>query len=318
MPRNKLEFVVDAAGRHFVGDDAFYARDLVNSTLSQIFEKEYPRLGWLHGGLLTMNQTVDPGARTYDYMTMGPVSLAEIVSDRGTDLPEIDIEGDRTPRKVVTVACSFSYSTQDLRQASMMSRSGVPFDIAARKANAAREGHDRRINQLLAFGNDAHGLYGVTNHPGIFVIPAITGNWLTATSAQIFADFDAAYGAMVDGTGGVELPDTCVIGDRLFARLRALTWDQGNSSNISTMQYLEDAYGVKFFAESTMATASAAGGNAMLMYRKDPEKVFGVMPLLLESQPVHQHALTFSVALESRFGGVSAPKPRSILRLDGI
>lgn len=315
---SKVEFILDAAQRSFHGDDAFYARDLVNTTLSKIYEKEYPKLGWLHGGLLQINQEADPGALTYNHLTMGDVGLADIVSPRSTDLPEVDVEGDSTPRKIVTVACSFSYSTQDLRQSTMMSRGGVNLDIAGRKANAARGGHDRRINQLLAFGDGAHGLYGVTNHPGIFAPPAITGNWLTATSAQIYADFDAAYGLMLDGTNDVEVPDTCVVDGRIIARLRGLTWDQGNSSNVSTLQYLEDSFEVKFHAERTMATASASNGRAMLMYNRDPEKLYGVMPMALVPQTAHQHGLVFSVALESRFGGVTSPAPRSILRLDGI
>ena len=315
---NKIRAICDAARRTFVGDDAYWAQNLVTSTFSHIFEKEYPQMGWLHGGLLAMRQEVDPGAKEYNYLQMGSVTLAEIVSDRSTDLPEVDIEGSSTPRSIVTVGCSFSYSTQDLRQASMMGKLGVPFDIAERKANAAREGHDRRINQLLAFGNGPAGLFGVTNHPGIAVLNATTGNWITATAVQIAADFDIAYGQMIDSTNGVEIPDTAVVDPRIMARLKGLTWDSGNASNISTLQYLEAAYSVKFESEATMATASAAGGRALLLYNRNPDKAFGVMPLMLEPQPVMQAGLVFKVALESRFGGVASPYPLSLLRLDGI
>lgn len=318
MPSDRIKLICDSAQRLFVGDDAFYAGNLVNSTMTQIFELEYPELGWLNGGLLAMRQEVDPGAYSYDHLMMGSVGLAEIVSDRATDIPEVDIEGTRTPRSIVTVGCSFSFSTQDLRQSTMMGRQGVNLDIASRKAVTARKAHDRRINQLLALGNGPAGLFGITNHPGITVLPAITGAWQTATAAQIAADFEAAYLLMDAQTQGVEIPDSAVVSSTILARLRGLTWDAGNSSNISTLQYLETAWGVKFYAENTMRTASAAGGNALLLYNKSADKAFGVMPLILEASPVTQVGYVFKVAMESRFGGVSSPYPLSILRLDGI
>ena len=65
---NKIRAICDAARRTFVGDDAYWAQNLVTSTFSHIFEKEYPQMGWLHGGLLAMRQEVDPGAKEYNYL----------------------------------------------------------------------------------------------------------------------------------------------------------------------------------------------------------------------------------------------------------
>lgn len=319
MTNKYEEMIKDSVGRSFNKDDAFYAQDLVNSTLSRIFELEYPELGWLNGGLLDMSQEVDPGAASYSYLEMGGAGQAGLVAPNATDIPSVDLQGNQNIGAIATVACSFQYSTQDVRQAALQGRQGgFSFSIAERKARAAREAHDRKINALLATGDGGAGLRGITNHPGIFVLGATTGTWSTATAVQIAADFDAAYALMVGDTNGVETPDTCVVSPLVLARLKGLTWDAGNSSNISVMAYLETAYDVKFFKDATMAVASAASGNAMLMYRKGMDKAFGVMPLMLEVLPPEREGLVFKVVLESRFGGVAVPKPQSVLRLDGI
>jgi hypothetical protein len=317
---NKYEKMIqDSVSRSFNKDDAFYAQDLVNSTLSRIFELEYPELGWLNGGLLDMSQEVDPGAASYSYLEMGGVGNAGIVSPNATDIPSIDLEGKLNVGAIATVACSFTYSTQDVRQAALQGRQGgFSFSIAERKARAAREAHDRVINGYLASGHGPSGLWGVTNHPGIFVENAGTGGWATATAVQIAQDFSDAYARMVGETHGVETPDTCVVSPLVYARLKGLTWDAGNSSNISVMEYLENAYEVKFSKEATMSTASAASGEAMMMYRKGMDKGFGVMPLLLDVLPPEREGLVFKVTLESRFGGVAIPKPLSYMRIDGI
>lgn len=319
MKNKNIEMILDSVARNFNKDEAFYAADLVNSTLSRIFELEYPELGWLNGGLLDISQEVDPGAASYSYLQMGGAGRAEIVADNATDIPLIDLHGDQNVGKIVTVAAAFTYSTQDVRQAALQGRNGgFAFSIAERKARAAREAHDRKINELLATGNGTLGLNGITNAPGIFILGATTGTWATATAVQIAQDFSNAYALMVGDTRGVETPDAAVVSPLVFARLKGLTWDAGNSSNISVMDYLEAAYDVKFFKDATMSTASAASGEAMMLYRRGMDKAFGVMPLLLDVHPAEKYGLSFKVVLESRFGGVAVPRPKSILRLDGI
>jgi hypothetical protein len=70
--------------------------------------------------------------------------------------------------------------------------------------------------------------------------------------------------------------------------------------------------------EPGLATASAAGGPAAMIFKKDARKQRVVQPMTLNAMAPEQKGLTFTVTLESRFGGVMTPKPRSIERLEGI
>ena len=304
-------------GRFDAGEGVF-ARNLVTATIQELFRFEYPETKWASGEMIDWVQGASDGASEIGYLQTGSVGGGEpgasaIVSHYATDIPEVDLNGDYHLTRVHTVACSFSYSTQEVRAARFQNL----FDIAQEKARSAKEKHDRDINALIAFGSSAHGLEGVTNGTGISVLPAITGNWATATPDQIRADFAEAYQSMIDATGGVEKPNMAVVSPGILARLRSLL-NSANASNISLKDYLEAAYEVTFHAEQTMTQAGPGSSNAMLLYRKDPQRVRVAMPLFLSPLPIQPVGLAFKCPMESRFGGVILPRPLSILRLDGI
>ena len=70
--------------------------------------------------------------------------------------------------------------------------------------------------------------------------------------------------------------------------------------------------------EAGMSTVGTGSTAAALIYRKDPSKMRAVQPMTLQALAPEADGLTFKVTLESRFGGVMAPKPRSVERLEGI
>jgi hypothetical protein len=307
----------------FRGDanDAVFARHLVLATLQELFRREYTETKWATGELLPISQSVNEGAREYSYFELGQAGFAEIVADNATDIPNSTISGDLTLHKVHTVACSFVYSTQDIRQARLQ---GL-FDIAAEKAAACREGHDQRINQLIRDGNAAAGLEGFTNHSGIIVQNTVSGvSWLTATAAQIVNDFSTAAAFIRSNSNGVEDPNIAVFPVDIFTRISTL--QNSIASDITVLEFLQRSWpqirqwvwedGMK---EAGAPTAPGGPGTpAVMIYNKNPMKARAVMPMTLRPLAVEPHGLVFKVVMESRFGGVMTPRPLSALRLDGV
>ena len=70
--------------------------------------------------------------------------------------------------------------------------------------------------------------------------------------------------------------------------------------------------------EPGLNDVSATGGASMLAYRNESTRLRAVFPMLMQALPPMQQNLCFKLAFETRFGGVMVPRPRSILRLDGI
>jgi len=300
----------------FRGDanEAYFARQLVLETLKELFREEYTATKWASGELLPISTSLDDGAREYSYLQLGQVGRAAIVADNATDIPSSTLTGAQTLHSIKTVACSFDYSTQEVRQARMQGT----FDLPSEKAAACREGHDQTINDLIRVGNASAGLEGFTNHSGIIVQNAVTGSWLGATAAQIVADFTTAASFIRSNSNGVENPTTAVFPVDIFTRISTL--QNSVASDITVLDYLKKAWPdiTQWVWDDGMKTAGAGATPAVMIYDKDAMKSRAVMPMTLRPMAPEQEGLVFKVVMESRFGGVMTPRPLSILRLDGV
>lgn len=319
MQRNSyLKSYVDRAARQFNDkmDDghSVYARQLVTETLKTLFKYEYRATLWANGELLNIDTSVNEGANEFGWMETGDVGTADIVAPGATDIPTADIQGNWNIGKVYTIATSITYSTQDVRQAKFQ---GL-FSIAEQKAVAAREAHDRKLDELIRMGSQPHGLMGVGFVPGSFHVAAPTGTWLTATPAQIVADFTAGYSAVFNGTEGIERPNTAVFPSTIWTRISTL--QNSIASDITVLEYLKRAFPeiTAWVCDPGMNTISDAGGPAVLIYSDDSSRMQAVMPMLLRPNTLEVRGLGFTMAFESRYAGVMAPRPLSMCKLQGI
>lgn len=305
----------DSQMRRLDVNPAVFARQLVTATLSELFRHEFEETKWSNGLLVPIDRSLSDGATEYSYLELQHTGLAEIVSDNATDLPRSEIQGQNNVMPIKTVGCSFSYSTQEVRSAALQGM----FNIPAEKSLAARTSHDFAINNFIRDGVPASGLDGFTNAPGITVQTAAVGSWTPAsTPADIVSDFTTAANTIIIASGGVEVPDHAVFPLDQFTTISTL--QNSTASDITVLDFLKKAFPMitTWEWEPGLATASAAGGPAAMIYKKDMSKARAVMPMMLQALAPEQRGLTFIVNLESRFGGVMAPKPGSMLRLEGI
>jgi hypothetical protein len=301
----------------FRGDtqNGLFAQQLVRATFRELFRFEYPETKWVNAGLIQLNTSLNEGATEYSFTEMGNTGRAEIVADGATDLPFADIEGRNNLRGIKTIGVAVRYSRQELRTARM---NGL-FDIASEKAGAAREAHDRTLDDLIRTGDAAAGLDGVVNQPGIIVANAITGNWAVASGVQIVADITTAINTIMNGSEAVEVPNT-VLFDVASYTLISTTVHLPGASDRTILSFLREAFPMiqRWDWEPGMSTVSAVGAASMLVYRNDPMRIRAVVPMLMQAVPPEQRGLSFILNFETRFGGVMTPKPRSVLRLDGV
>lgn len=301
---------------HVDANAGVFARQLVTATISELFKHEFEETKWANGQLVPFDTGLSDGATEYSYNELVHTGEAKIVADNATDIPLAELQGVNNVRPVKTIACGFSYSTQEIRSAML---NGM-FNIVAEKSEAAREAHDFALNRFIRDGVPSKGLDGFTNAPGIAVQIAASGDWAgAATAATIVNEFSAAANSIMSASGGVETPNTAVF--PLAEYLRISTLQNSAASDITVLQYLRQAFPMitDWVWEPGLSAADSAGtGPACMIYNKNPRKSRVVMPMSLQALPPEARGLIFKVALESRFGGVMAPKPGSILRLEGI
>ncbi len=315
---NRLKQITDAVPHlpMFRSDTqtGLFAQQLVTATFSELFRFEYTETKWMNGGLIPISTSLNEGATEYSYVESESTGRAAIVSDYATDIPLADLAGRNNINQIKTVAVGVTYSTQEIRSARMQ---GL-FDIATEKARSAREAMDRTLNDLIRSGDPNSSLEGVTNHSGIIVQNAVNGNWQTAAAADIVEDATTAINTIINGSQGVEIPDTVVMDVASYTRLSTL--QNSGASDITVLQYLQRSFPMitRWDWEPGLATAGAGGGPCMLAYRNESTRLRAVFPMMMQALPPMQDNLCFKLAFETRFGGVMVPRPRSILRLDGI
>ena len=303
----------------FRGDtqNGLFAQQLVRATFRELFRFEYPETKWVNGGLIQLNTSINEGATEYSFVEKGNTGRAEIVADGATDLPFADSEGRNNLRGIKTVGCAVRYSRQDLRTARMQ---GL-FDLASEKAQDAREAHDRTLDDLIRSGNAAAGLDGVVNQPGIIVANAVNGDWqnVATTGAEIVADITTAINTIMNGSTAVEVPNT-VLFDVASWTLISTKVHLPAASDRTILSFLREAFPMiqRWDWEPGLSDVSAVGAASMLVYRNDPMRIRAVVPMLMQAVPPEQRGLSFILNFETRFGGVMTPKPRSVLRLDGV
>lgn len=294
--------------------EGVFAVQLVRETLRELFRFEHTPTRWASGDFVPITSNVNEGATEYSYLELEHTGRAKIVADNATDIPYVEVGGRNNILPIKTLACAFTYSTQEVRTAQMQ---GL-FDIAAEKAACAREAHDQELNDLVRAGFPMAGLYGLLTAPGIIVHSAVTGTWATADADEIVADFAAAVSSAINSSDGIESPDSVVFPVAQYTRISTL--QNSVASDLTVLEFLKKAWPMirNWDWDAGMATASSSGGPAAVIYRKDARKARVVMPMMLRPTPPQQKGLVFEVVLESRFGGVMVPKPRSITRLEGI
>lgn len=321
MNKKKLKLICDSVQRlplfHADVQAGIFARQLVTATITELFRHEFEEAKWATGELVPIDTSLNEGATEYSYNEISHTGRAEIVADNATDIPVSELQGKNNVSPVKTIGCSFTYSTQEVRSAMM---NGM-FNIPVEKGLAARESHDFALNNFIRDGVPTHGLTGFTNAPGIIVQTALTGAWQVASAEQIVNDFRTAANSIINNSGGVEVPDTAIFDVASYTRISTLqNATAGVVSDRTVLEFLKAAFPqiTLWDFEAGLATASAAGGPAAMIYRRDARKARVVQPMVMQAMAPEQRGLTFKVVFESRFGGVMVPKPRSIERLEGI
>lgn len=292
------------------------AQQLVIQTFSELFRFEHPERKWPNGGLIDISSEISEGAKSYAWIERETIGEAEIVADNADDLPMADVEGRNNVRGIKTLGIAIKYSSQDVRTARF---EGVS-DIVNDKVTAAKEGHDLKLDRLIRSGDPIAGLDGIANQPGIIVLPALVGSWASATPAQIIEDFRLAHNIIVDGSDGIEIPNTALFPVAIWTDILTKPRSTTGDSNSTVLTFLRAAFPniSRWDFDPGLRSAGTGGTPAALIYRKDRSRVRAVMPMMMTPRPPQERGLNFVINFESRFGGVMAPRPRSILRLEGI
>ncbi len=307
-------------------ESAFLSREL-EQVKTKAYEQDYPERKGKQ--LFPISTEINPGVESFVYEEYDRVGMAQIITNYANDLPQADVKARETVQKIHGIGIGYKISNQEVRAAMYAGRS-----LNQRKANAAREAHENKVDDLIWFGDDNHGVVGIIYHPNITSYAVGDGDggdtrWApvsgvtTKTPDEIIQDVKDLINGIKSLTLGVESADTVLLPPDEYAHIAGTRLSDYVGTTI--LAHLQSIFpGVTFIEVNEMADLSpsligtADSTNIMMAYRRSPDKLEIQLPMQFTQHPAQEKGLAWEVPCESRYGGFLVARPLSIAIAEGI
>lgn len=296
---------------------AFFQRQL-EYVKSKTYDKKYPELKARM--LIPVSFDGGPAASSIVYQQYDQVGMAKLIASYADDLPRSDVTAREFVTKIKSMANSFGFNIQEIREAKAL---GVP--LQQRKANSAKRAMLMLENKIAFFGDADAGLLGLFNHPNISrtAVPLNAGStstlWANKTPDEILKDMNAAGDFVIESTNGVELADTLVLPLKQYNYVKSTA--RSSNSDKTILQYFNENNGyIKQVEWLNELKGAGTGGtlDAMIAYRKDPDVMELSIPQDFEQLPEEERGLEYITPCHQRIGGVLVYYPMAINFCEGI
>jgi hypothetical protein len=264
---------------------------------------------------------IDPEAKTYSTHVIDRRGRAKVIAAgaAANDIPRVDVKIDEILGTVAEIADSFGFSLSELRTAA---RLGTP--IEAWKGRAARSAVEDEIDQMVAKGETSTqtslGVTGFVNNANVSLDTTSFTVWSSSdTSDALIAELmkpASAINVTVKNKGSL-LSNTLALAPVNYDIIA--TKPMGSGSDLTVLKFflLNNPYITSVVQWSKLALANAGGNGARAVcYRRDPEVLESVVPLLFEQLPPQAQGLELVTICRARAGGVKVYHPEAMLYLD--
>ncbi len=297
-------------------ENIFFARELEHIK-SKTYDVVYPDLK--AEKFIPVSTEVDEGAESWTYTQYDHVGLAKLIASYADDLPRADVKGQQFSQTIKGIGTSFGYNMQEIRAAK---KAGKP--LSQMRANAAREVHARKRDDLAFSGDADANLIGFSNNANVSEITAgaKTGGgttWLgaSATGAEMLADLNAIYAKTLNVTNGIEVIDTILLPVAQYVKASQTRIDATLTTTVLE-QFKKTHPDVSVEMWYKLDNAASDDTDLAIGYRKSADKVVMEIPMELQMHAPQPKNLEFMVPCESRFGGVVFFYPLSAVYMKGL
>src|SRR5690606_4892805 len=286
-----------------------------------VYATKYPDVQYRD--LVPVDTSGSEFATSVTYYSSDSFGEAGWINGNSDDIPKAGTTRSKFETGVHTAGIGYGWGWEEIGRAQLM---GV--NLPADDAAAARRAAENMVDRVALLGDTAKGFQGLFNHSAVTASAAPTGDWDTATAAQIIADMNAALMNVFNGT------NTAAMADRLL-----LPWTKFFKISTTSMGVGTDTTILQWFLANNVYTAATgqqlvirglrgldnAGVEAspittrMIAYRYSPEVLKLHMPMPHRFLPVWQSGpLRFEVPGVMRLGGLDIRLPKEVVYMDGL
>lgn len=269
--------------------------------------------------LIPVDTSANPFTQTVVYYSADIFGKAEWINGNADDIPIAGSERSKFQTSVYTAAIGYGYGWEEMNQAM---RDGI--SLSAEDAIAARRAYEEMVDAVALTGDTSKGFKGIMNYTGITTVAATTGNWATATDAQIMADINTMLTGQAQATKYTSIADTLLLP---IEAMTLLATRRLGDTTTSLLAWILDynVYTVMTGRRLTvrtlrgLETAGAAGVRRAIAYRRDPQVLKMHIPMPHRFFPVFQDGpLHWVVPGVFRLGGLDIRRPNEVRYMDGI
>ena len=320
-PLAAMQIELGKVSRVDAGESLWFARQL-EYIRPGLLEVRYPELKGKQ--IVPVNNTVDPGSESYTYRSTDMFGEVLVTSDYSRQTPRSDVKGGEATQVIRALTTSYGYNMQEMRAAI---KAGLPLDV--RKAMAARSNMERKLDDVIFFGDAASSLKGFANlSSGTTSYTVANGNasgnqlWRTKSADEIAADMHGLVAKIVSVSLEIFQPDTLVVPLRGYAIISTRRMAQGSNQTIldyflSTNPYVKNVVPTHKLDYANRAKWSGSSGR-MVALRSDPMVLEAVIPQEFEQLPPQMEGFETLTLCHARTAGVVAYYPPAIAYGDGI
>lgn len=308
---------LDSRVRTDANATAFLARELL-FVRPQIERTIYDRLRAKE--FIPVDTSIPRGAQSYATQIMDGTGEAAVTHDLAGDSPRVDVSKDEDIRKLVNIRASYAYTVQDLEYAA---QSGTP--LIRWKAERCADAIARGLDKIARIGEAPSGLTGFLNDANVPTVTLTNGEWLTATAAEIIADFFQVEQALISTTrDGVTDGYRMVLPTAYDGRLATLKAD--TYSELTVKEWLlrnaRLIRSIERWIALDDATAAADVGVSDppegVVYKMDPSQLFWPVPIMFEEQIPQLKGWEWLVDTRARCGGVEWRRPSEAAYMENL
>lgn len=279
---------------------------------------------------------VAPWANVYTYRMFEIVGQAKVGAPNAhaKDHPSVQVIAREYSRTVKEIPVVYGWTVREIQQAAA---TGTPLDRLT--VQAAMSAVARKVDQMLAFGEEGTDITGLANHPSVeatnIVTPvAKTGGgtaWSGATvkASEIIADVNKLVSttrarlkqasAMPGGDGMPAFQRYTVLLPTTNYALIASTPRSDNSDTTILKYLLQNNPWIESIEEwSELDTADPSGGGRAVAYPRDPMALGALIPQEFESRPPQEEGHDIVIPALGTCGGTVIRYPVAVSYMDDI
>lgn len=286
-------------------------------TESQSFERLYQPMQYEQ--FIPISTEAGEWADSVRYEIYDSVGQGKRHSGKSKDIPKVDVSWADKTVPVVNGAIGYDYTQEELRRTAFLRRA-----LPERKLAAAIEGYKRHLNVVGLYGEAASGLTGLFNNTLVPRANATTGNWATATPAQMLADVNVGINAVWNNTAFNDFPTDIILPPAALSRAGSTA--RSDNSDKTVLQYLKEnniaklqrGIDINFQPGYGLNTAGQGSTARALFYVKNPNRLVMHVPMPLRFLAPQLVGLSVEIPGEYKYAGVEFRYPSSAYYMDGL